>query len=1782
MSFLYLTCCCLMLWSIARSMAKLKFCGSDCNDAGCNNWGKSGKNLGCDCNALTKGRFSGRECESYLNACDKDRGKCQNGSNCTSIMGRLSCDCLDGYYGDFCENSNGSEPQKKYPKNWSVYYRTKVRPGEPLKTHFAIDFNDFDGEYEIRVENFALATNRVFRMTKQNTLMPPKELTGYCRNMKSNDYPLHVSMCNTIQKLYGGKKYVSVFSTPPYFISKKKINTEYAYIDKNNPSKGKWGAWYDMKISACSVKQKSICAVKDFTYRHLVIDDEQTYCVPFVEPYDNNCKSQKRFTRADDFEIKMNVTNDSLCDKHLDYNYEWKIYYDDSNTSILLKHNGPKIKNLLHLSTKSTILVRATNKYGIYVDYNISIQVNTSVTGKLDILSKEIDDKALTTSETIQKISAISEVLLNNNNNNNNTSKFTELLKTIQRISMERNIVNIEHAALILNKIVMICSKADKEKMKPQNLKETSISLLTVTNYLFNYLRKSKENHRTADIERMGRITSCLKNIIDTVIRSVSTRDRNNNVRNRTRYIVSSYQNLADMTYNIEESLTIIGECFTIHHMIYEAEKYYESVESKFWTNVKDMNTLKNRSDLLSPELVHELAQKSNGTWGIKIFELDKKLTSWTSQDHGMVSNIKFMTLSNHGGSNENEYRGLTRNFNAHTSIHFNLTGTLNESLMEYTIRVPAHGSQRLDFDKAVVVFKFDTKEFGSLVVKVESLNNDLLIAWLRNRRPDIDVMTNEQYIRKITAGKLHKIKLFTTEESEDHLHYIGVFVNTSILNRTYESFDVKFRMGFVCMKCLRWSGSRWTTEGMKVGPQSNIQGHMHCLTRHFSMFESTVFVLPIVPSPVNDIYLFDTVSENMVCLILIAIIFVVYVILMVFSRIWDKNDIHKSKIKVLDDNYPEEDEAYLVIVHTGNYPGSGTTANVCIELHGTTMNSRPHCLNNNYYKTMQRSNDDWFLIFTPQHLGEIHTIRLWHDNEGFDPEWYCKRIVVIDVRHNKKYQFEVERWFSLVRPGKDFHYIIKINNPRHRWRRKTRELAETITREKHTWASIFMRHPRSLYTRCQRLNMVLCTVLSIMIASMVFYELLNQDEEQFLNYGLRIREVIIAIQSEFLELILTFGVYFCFEKNASITFRKIRSTIPQKNHVLENNLNTETSIWKKNPTLLIAQKMTKTIYYFPAHTGTPSILYRWNIWLITGWSCCFVVYAFSGFYIVLYGLKFGRVKSLCWLTAILLGFVQNVLIAKPFNIIFTSALAAAYDKDNNSLTSLMYIIQLTRYREKHKPLSQDANYLKAIRKTRERFLYAPLSSTKAIASKNRQIHLIDYKNTRANFLLCIVFISLSVCYLCLMDAFGNQIDRLHVNRLVSKHVEHIFKTKYSDTITSKNLKVILSEKLIKSLHTSELYNGEGLIDELLDSEEYDSVGWFNLYNSRLIGTGIRLRQIRINENGKKDTREYGPGWTDLPKGLKGSLPWSYTELTIKHNLFFETTKTDYSGYKLDLVGGPLQCKIMLNEYFDLQWLDVRTKNFFVEFHVFNAGSDTVTAVKINMMTLFGLSYKIKVEVETIPTASIIISWETYTFTLMVVLVFSGAAVFQLISLYSEIVKFGLSTFWIVYDVSLAFVIVFCIVSLLERLRAMEALSDKFSSVNDQPVYDDFVAPCRAHTIALTMGATFTAMSILRLLKLVNRRGPLRVVKAAMNTAKSNAITVFVWSIIVSIAATVGFCSLFSWNLYGIANVVLGRSAILFDTSTPLIVTLLVVGVLFIFNALIYAIFVKYHRLSRN
>lgn len=56
-------------------------------------------------------------------------------------------------------------------------------------------------------------------------------------------------------------------------------------------------------------------------------------------------------------------------------------------------------------------------------------------------------------------------------------------------------------------------------------------------------------------------------------------------------------------------------------------------------------------------------------------------------------------------------------------------------------------------------------------------------------------------------------------------------------------------------------------------------------------------------------------------------------------------------------------------------------------------------------------------------------------------------------------------------------------------------------------------------------------------------------------------------------------------------------------------------------------------------------------------------------------------------------------------------------------------------------------------------------------------------------------------------------------------------------------------------------------------------MGWFNLYNSRLIGGGIRIVQNRVDQNGTNDNKNYSAGWKEYVEGTDVSITsWTYSQ----------------------------------------------------------------------------------------------------------------------------------------------------------------------------------------------------------------------------------------------------------------------------------------------------------------
>jgi len=61
----------------------------------------------------------------------------------------------------------------------------------------------------------------------------------------------------------------------------------------------------------------------------------------------------------------------------------------------------------------------------------------------------------------------------------------------------------------------------------------------------------------------------------------------------------------------------------------------------------------------------------------------------------------------------------------------------------------------------------------------------------------------------------------------------------------------------------------------------------------------------------------------------------------------------------------------------------------VAVTLQGAEGESEPHHLADSEKPVFERGGMDMFLLTTPFSLGELQSVRVWHDNSGEHPAWY-------------------------------------------------------------------------------------------------------------------------------------------------------------------------------------------------------------------------------------------------------------------------------------------------------------------------------------------------------------------------------------------------------------------------------------------------------------------------------------------------------------------------------------------------------------------------------------------------------------------------------------------------------------------------------------------------------------------------------------------------------------------------------------------------------------------------
>ena len=219
-------------------------------------------------------------------------------------------------------------------------------------------------------------------------------------------------------------------------------------------------------------------------------------------------------------------------------------------------------------------------------------------------------------------------------------------------------------------------------------------------------------------------------------------------------------------------------------------------------------------------------------------------------------------------------------------------------------------------------------------------------------------------------------------------------------------------------------------------------------------------------------------------------------------------------------DNDPADRYRYEVTVYTARGKKTGTTANVSILIAGEDGQSSVHMLKSTSRLCLQPGGVDSFLVTTPDCLGSLTFIRIWHDNTGKSPSWFLSQVVIRDIETDEKFFFlcnhwlacdegdgQVDRLFPVA--GKD-----ELRDFVHLFKTKTsRDFSDG-----HLWFSIAFRPVRSRFTCVQRVSCCLSLLMCSMLANVLWYRTpMEKQNSVLIDFGFfefTWHEIIIGIQS--------------------------------------------------------------------------------------------------------------------------------------------------------------------------------------------------------------------------------------------------------------------------------------------------------------------------------------------------------------------------------------------------------------------------------------------------------------------------------------------------------------------------------------------------------------------------------------------------------------------------------------------------------------------------------------------
>ncbi|XP_061438752.1 polycystin family receptor for egg jelly-like [Rhineura floridana] len=555
-------------------------------------------------------------------------------------------------------------------------------------------------------------------------------------------------------------------------------------------------------------------------------------------------------------------------------------------------------------------------------------------------------------------------------------------------------------------------------------------------------------------------------------------------------------------------------------------------------------------------------------------------------------------------------------------------------------------------------------------------------------------------------------------------------------------------RIAVFAAACLYVDGiqNQWKEGTCSLGPQTTYS-KIHCIckakernTRTANRRSSSASGLGIqflagkvllFPNQVDmKMFLLAPYDQNPVTGLTVLAIFIIYISLAVWLIRTDKGGM-RDQIIDLADNDPFHKMRYLVTIYTGSRLRAGTKADVFIELIGQNGGSDVHKLKHPQFPDiLHRGSIDTFFLTTKNDLGNIFSLHVWHNNSGFDSNWFLSRVKVQNMDTKQSWLFMCRKWLDLGKDDCQIERSFAVTNP-NKPLSKTDYFLITVSNDllsSHLWLSVFVHAVDSSFNRFRRLSCCLAVLLSSLMFNAIFFS--TENVQHIYSAGLQyLRSITMGIGSALISLPVQLILITLFKHSSKkpSTCNTAEAQQEENPPILSENLCKEGKIKDAPLSTMKSQQCPHIDTNFSNNFAAAKETFSDKIqkpqpsWWVAYIPWCFVffisgVFSFS---IISLGWSYTTKTSFEWLIASITSFCLSVFFLETLKIIIFASWNTISAKSCENIPWSRY--QDIKYNGRTMPANEMTQLHDHLVKLRASKQYQPIEEEELIILRKRQ-----------------------------------------------------------------------------------------------------------------------------------------------------------------------------------------------------------------------------------------------------------------------------------------------------------------------------------------------------------------------------------------------------------------------------------------------------------------------------